>query len=73
MTKTPLYYEDDIQYHNQMLTVIGKSKAERVVPDYALSKSLEAVDAIAELIKVKAMKQAQQILNEKEDNDEQAQ
>jgi hypothetical protein len=73
MAKTSLYYEDDIQYHNQMLTTISECKTERVAPDYALSKSLETVDAIAELIKIKAMKQAQQILNEKGNDDEQAQ
>lgn len=65
-----LYYEDDLQFHNNMLQNIVKARESRVISDYQLGKSLEAIDAIADLIKIKATKQAQLILNDTGENDE---
>lgn len=69
MSKPSVYFEEDVQQHNAMLEAIIRAKDTRTVPDYQLTKSLDAVDAIAALISAKATKQANLILNKEDTNE----
>ena len=59
--KSCMYFEDDVITHNRMLDTISKTMQQRTVADYSLGESIEAVKAVASLIKAKADKQREYV------------